>query len=390
MKTTTDINKARIETFGGILSIEEPAMLVHVDRQFMRKLGYKNCALWEKSSSNLLSAPCEVHFSVTNRCSSRCNGCYMNSDEPDPDELSYSDFCHIVDLFAEMGVFHMALGGGEAFERPDFLEIANYVRSRGIIPNLTTNGFMVNQTIAEQCNVFGQVNVSIDGIADNYRKIRGVDGYDKACNALQMLTNANVQTGINCTVSRDNFEHLEEVIALAKEYRLNDVELLRFKPFGRGTHNYDARRLTDNQYGNVFRRFSMLAEKFEIPIKIDCSFLPMICFHHPDQKLLDQLSVSGCDAGNTLLGVRSNGTFAGCSFCTNNENAFDIPTLWETSEHLNQCRTRIERLSAPCQECDYIMICKGGCRAVSAFVNGDSETPDPECPFVIAYTKYRR
>ncbi len=36
----------------------------------------------------------------------------------------------------------MALGGGEALERPDFFELAEYVRASGIVPNLTTNGLV--------------------------------------------------------------------------------------------------------------------------------------------------------------------------------------------------------------------------------------------------------
>ncbi|MBN1308167.1 MAG: hypothetical protein JXA18_09645, partial [Chitinispirillaceae bacterium] len=115
------ISKIRLEPFGGIISSEDPAMLVHVDREFMRELGYEHSPLWEQPDHGVLSAPCEVHFAVTNRCGCGCKGCYMDSGAPDPGELSFDDFCRIVDLFAEMGVFHMALGGGEAFERSDFL-----------------------------------------------------------------------------------------------------------------------------------------------------------------------------------------------------------------------------------------------------------------------------
>lgn len=380
------INKVRFESFGGIVSSEEPAMLVHVDREFMRELGYGDSPLWEQPDNGVLSAPCEVHFSVTNRCDSQCKGCYMDSGAFDSGELSFTDFCRAVDLFAEMGVFHMALGGGEAFERSDFLDIARYVRSRGIVPNLTTNGFHITREIARECTLFGQVNVSIDGIGDLYREIRGVDGFSRACEALERLKEADVQTGINCTVSKRNFDRLGEIITLAKQYGLHDVEMLRFKPFGRGTRDYDAVKLTPEQYGDVFPRFASLSRDYDLPIRIDCSFLPMICFHSPDSDVMERLSVSGCDAGNTLLGVRSNGTFAGCSFCTNNESVFDLPSVWNTSEHLAQCRTRIDRLGKPCRQCEYLTICKGGCRAVAAFVNGNPDTPDPECPMVAGYS----
>jgi len=376
------ITKSRFESFGGIISVEEPAMLVHVDRDFMRRLGFGESSLWETPDSGFLCAPCEVHFSVTNRCSSGCKNCYMDSGAADPHELSFTEFCRAVDLLADMGVFHMALGGGEAFEREDFLELARYVRSRGIIPNLTTNGFHITKTIARQCSVFGQVNVSIDGIGGLYRDMRGVDGYSRACDALRLLREAGVQTGINCTVARKNITVLDEIVALAKQYDLHDVEMLRFKPFGRGMLDYREMRLTPQQNREVFGRFGGLSEKFNIPIRIDCSFIPMICWHHPDREIMDKLSINGCDAGNALLSVRSDGVLAGCSYCSNNESIFGFPKLWATSEHLSRCRTRIKQLGNPCNHCDYLEICKGGCRSVAAFITGNPDAPDPECPFI--------
>lgn len=360
-------------------------MLVHVDRDFMRQLGYNDSPLWRKRQDDLLSAPCEVHFAVTNRCNAGCNGCYMNSGAPDPGELSFDAFCRAVDMFADMGVFHMALGGGEAFERDDFLDIARYVRGRGIVPNLTTNGFDITEDIARECRVFGQVNVSIDGVGDLYREVRGVDGYSRALHAVELLRGADIQTGINCTVSAKNFDRLEEVVALAREYELHDVELLRYKPFGRGTVGYESMRLSHEQHCSVFDVFASLSEKYDLPLRIDCSFLPMVCYHNPDPEIMNRMSVNGCDAGNSLLGVRSDGTFSGCSFCTNSGNVSDLPSAWESSAHLTECRTRCERLGEPCSSCAYLDICKGGCRAVSEFLLGNPDLPDPECPFVYEY-----
>ena len=38
--------KHRLESFGGVLALENPPMLVHVDRDFMRGLGCENSPLW--------------------------------------------------------------------------------------------------------------------------------------------------------------------------------------------------------------------------------------------------------------------------------------------------------------------------------------------------------
>jgi radical SAM protein with 4Fe4S-binding SPASM domain len=275
----------------------------------------------------------------------------------------------------------MALGGGEALERPDFFELASYVRSRGIVPNLTTNGMLMNKRTAAQCRIFGQVNVSIDG-ADG----SGVDGRDPAgltaaVRAVDLLLKAGVNTGINCVVARRNFDDLPGVFALAKERGLADVELLRLKPTGRARRDYYARRMTPAQNREFYPAIRRLSREYGVRAKIDCSFVPMFCWHLPDKTMMEQFSVYGCEAGNVLVGVRSDGRFAGCSFSRGEEIIFDLPRLWSSSEHLLRLRSWTSHAPEPCRSCKYLDICKGGCRAVAEFVSGDFYAPDPECPF---------
>jgi radical SAM protein with 4Fe4S-binding SPASM domain len=374
--------KCRLESFGGVLALEEPPLLVHVDRDFMRSLGHEQSPLWEGPETSVLSAPLEVHFSVTNACSQKCGHCYMDSGERDAGEMSADDFRKGVDVLAGMGVFHMALGGGEALERPDFFELASYVRERGMVPNLTTNGHRMTEETAEKCCIFGQVNVSIDD-ADALREaVRGEGPLAERVRAVDFLLGAGVKVGVNWVVNRNNFECLTGVFGFARERGLTDVEFLRLKPTGRASTDYFDKRLTPAQNRDFFPMIRDLSREYGIAAKIDCSFVPMFCWHRPDKALMEQFSVYGCEAGNVLLGVRSDGRFAGCSFLSGEESILKLPSLWNNSEHLLALRQWPSRAPEPCRSCDYLDICKGGCRAVSKFVSGDFYAPDPECPFL--------
>ncbi len=245
-----------------------------------------------------------------------------------------------------------------------------------MVPNLTTNGSLLSRETAKRCRIFGQVNVSIDSLDGTH------DGREARLGAVDLLREAGVRVGINCVVTREGLGGLPDLVAFAKDRGLADVELLRLKPAGRGKRDYFERRLTRAQNESFFplvRDVSLRHGAF--PVKIDCSFVPMFCWHRPDKSLMEQFSVYGCEAGNVLLGARSNGEFAGCSFLSGHESIFELPTLWRTSEHLARLRGWIGRASEPCRSCDYRDICKGGCRAVAAFVVGDAFAPDPECPF---------
>jgi radical SAM protein with 4Fe4S-binding SPASM domain len=370
--------KYRFESFGAVLALENPPMLVHVDQDFMRGLGHEHSPLWDKPETAVLSAPLEVHFSVTNACSRNCGHCYMDSGERDAGEMSAEDFRRAIDLLAGMGVFHIALGGGEALERPDFFELASYARARGIVPNLTTNGVLLTREVAEKCRIFGQVNVSLD-ILDIPKETGALaDGV----RAVDLLLEAGIKVGVNFVVTRQNFERLEEVLAFAGERGLTDVEFLRLKPSGRGKLEYFEHRLTPAQNREFFPSIRNLSEAYKVPAKIDCSFVPMFCWHSPDKTMMEQFSVYGCEAGNVLLGVRSDGRFAGCSFLTGEESIFELPRLWNGSEQLSCLRAWPDQAPEPCRSCDYLDICKGGCRAVAEFVTGDGFAPDPECPFL--------
>jgi radical SAM protein with 4Fe4S-binding SPASM domain len=191
-------------------------------------------------------------------------------------------------------------------------------------------------------------------------------------------------------VSGYNFEHLEALARFAQNLNIEDIEFLRFKPAGRGKETYYKYRLNDEQNRQLYPLLRKIFELTGIPIKIDCSFIPMMCYHQPDQEIMGLLSVYGCEAGNALLGVRSNGEFSGCSFLENNESIMTINESWDGSPHLNNCRNWIKHAPHPCVDCEFLEICKGGCHAVAQFETGDFFSPDPECPFVVDYKRVSR
>ena len=269
----------RYENFGGIISSQNPPFLAYVDRNYMRQLGLEESSFWDTANESfgLLSAPTEVHFAITNRCSVGCEHCYMDAGQADKDELDTESFKKALDVLAGMKVFHIALGGGDALEREDLFEIAAYARDKGIVPNLTISGINLTDEIARQMRIFGQVNVSVDGLGSNYGIFRGKDMFEHADRALDMLVRAGISTGINCVLGRDNFDMLEELFAYAAGKKLNEIEFLRLKPSGRGRQLYMQQRTTYKQNISLTPKLAELSEKYGLIAKIDCSFVPMLC-----------------------------------------------------------------------------------------------------------------
>jgi len=63
-----------------------------------------------------LSAPESVHLAVTYRCGNNCIDCYSRRHMPTTGtELDASQMCGVIDKISDIGVFQLAIGGGEPF-----------------------------------------------------------------------------------------------------------------------------------------------------------------------------------------------------------------------------------------------------------------------------------
>ena len=375
----------RYEAFGGIVASNDPPLLAFVDRQYMRELGLPASALWGDGREEIgrLCAPVEVHFACTNRCSLGCPHCYMDSGSEDPRTLDTERFKEALDALARMGVFHVALGGGEALEREDLFDLAAHARRIGLVPNLTTNGRRVTPETADRLRIMGQVNVSLDGVGESARTFRQGSDFETVNGALDLLLRAGVTAGINCVVGRDNFDGLPDLFRYAAEKDVSEIELLRFKPSGRAIALYERHRTTPAQNRSLYPVVQGLSERFGVKAKIDCSFVPMLCYHRPPRELLEAHCVCGCEAGNFLLGARSDGRVCGCSFLpVLDVTISQLPEAWESAPELRLYREWHVSAPEPCASCDYLQVCKGGCHAVALAVTGRLDAPDPDCPWV--------
>ncbi|MCX5742292.1 MAG: radical SAM protein [Proteobacteria bacterium] len=394
--------RARLEAFGAIVQTVVPRALVFVDRAYARRvLAIRGePAVWQGAEPALgetvLAAPLEAHLQLTNRCTAGCKGCYTGaSPEGAAREYGLAEWKTAIDALADAGVFHVALGGGESAVLPWLGELADHARARGVIPNLTTSGLDGLDALVAIADRFGQINVSLDGLGPTYAQVRGFDGFARADAAIRRLRTIKTEIGINVVVTRDSFADLDGLFAYAAERRLSEVELLRFKPSGRGARTYAALRCTDAQHRAFLPTILAAARAHRVRVKVDCSYTPMLVHHRPDPALLAELCVYGCTGGDFLVGAKPGGQLTACSFASPppalgpgaDEGARprveQLAAYWTAPDAFGAFRTWRADAVAPCTTCAYHALCRGGCKVVSGHVTGDLRAPDPECPRVI-------
>jgi radical SAM protein with 4Fe4S-binding SPASM domain len=383
----------RYERFGGIVHLSRPRALVFVDRDRARRLGYRESPLWaeapdERWNERRLSAPLEAHLQLTNRCDAGCQGCYTGATPTGAaGEWQLGDWKRAIDELAARGVFHLALGGGESALLPWLGDVAEHAREKGLVPNLTTSGLYGDaelERLVGWAPLFGQINVSIDGVGDDYAKVRGFDGFARADRAVVALRKASKHVGINCVVTRDSFDGLGRVFAYAKSRKLREVELLRFKPSGRGIKTYEQLRCSDEQHRALVPTILKLARKHRLRVRLDCSYTPMVTHHRIKPKVMQWLAIYGCAGGDLLVGAKASGMLTACSFAPPVERRVDgLGAYWDEDGAFGPFRRWREAAAEPCRSCDYLALCRGGCRVVTMHTTGDASQPDPECPRVI-------
>jgi radical SAM protein with 4Fe4S-binding SPASM domain len=361
----------RPEPFGGTIAFRKPEMLVLVDHRWLGSA--------RKEAGFDPAAPFEAHLTLSNRCDMGCQGCYIDSG-PEREELDVETWERIIEKLASLGVYHLALGGGELLSWDVLISLAHKARKLGMTPNLSTSGRNLTPAVAKRLSVFERIHLSLDGIEAAYAGVRGHEGFVPALMSLKILKAYHRRVGVNCVVARSNADDLEPLFRLLRGLGVRDLELLRFKPAGRGAAVFDRMNLTPRQAAEVFPRVLELCRRYRLRVRMDCSFTPMVCAAGYSPEMLSKMGLAGCVAGSWLVSVDPGGRLGGCSFDTASSSL-----TWRDlgSDGLKRpYRDWIHNAPEPCASCRFLQVCRGGCHVVARHVSGSFQAPDPGCPIV--------
>lgn len=338
------------------------------ENAFERQWILQQCNVADLPPLDCLSAPEIVYWTSTHRCNYACQGCYVLRESAPSNELSTERVKHLIEELARNKVFQLAIGGGEPFLRSDLFEIAQFSRTHGVLPTVVTNGSLIMNAIAKQCNVFGQINVSIDGTRDYYLRARGVDGFASADRAVRLLLIAGNRVGINFVASERNVDNLTAFLAYTQSLQslgnLCEINMILFKPFGRG-EPLDKLVLTPSHVQQIVAQVSRLQRALpHFPVRFLEYCTNVTPPYKPSVTLLPSRS---CMAGHLSLCVGVDGELSPCSYTQHiphhigNVTQHPLQTLWH-SPYLQKFRRG--HLHSPCETCQGQSHCRGVCQFI--------------------------
>lgn len=157
-----------------------------------------------------------VTLYLSERCNSRCVSCdYWRNGHG---ELDLAAVTALLPDLIELRTQVALISGGEPLLNPEWPEIAQLLRSNGLKLWLLTSGLSLAKHARRAASMFDAITVSLDGTdRETYRRIRGVDAFDKVCEGVRSAAVLGARLGLRVTVQRANYRDLPQFATLAGE-----------------------------------------------------------------------------------------------------------------------------------------------------------------------------
>ena len=348
------------------------------------------------------TSPLMVVWNFTQACNLRCAHCYQDARRRLPDELDLPQQLQVLEILRRNDVAMLALSGGEPMMSPTFWPVAQRAARMGFHLSVATNGTLVDEDSAHRLRDVGvkYVEISIDSVDEaTHDRFRGSPGYWRRAVAgiRAAVAVEGMRVALAATITRLNFEELEDLIRFAKDLGCDCFYAFNFIPTGRGKAIVDL-DLSPAQREEMLRILFEHMQSDTIAIISSAAQLARYCVSQADDdavvntghyghgrggkaRLLSQY-VGGCGAGRVYCAVQPNGVITPCVFMPlpiGNILTDEFPRLWETHPVLELLRDR-DRRKGHCRVCDYRDYC-GGCRARPYGYFGDLTMADPGCIF---------
>lgn len=207
----------------------------------LRVLIKRSCAYFSYyCSPGRSSLPEAITLFLTHRCNLRCKMCGQWGEsgvtkDKSQDALRHElSFAEVKKLVSDISLFkpNITLFGGEPLLYPNCVELIRYIKEKRMHCLMITNGSLLKNTAEEIIRAgLDELNVSLDGGQELHNQIRGMSGvFEKITDGLKMVDQFKKKYGklkplinLQCTITKYNYEHLEQLIQVARDVNANSL-----------------------------------------------------------------------------------------------------------------------------------------------------------------------
>ncbi len=317
-------------------------------------------------------------WEITLKCNLACSHCGSRAGQARTQELSTEEALDLVQQMAEVGIKEVTLIGGEAFLRPDWLEIAAAITQAGMLCGMTTGGYGISLETAQRMKAAGivTVSVSVDGLEATHDRLRGKKGsWKHAFQTMSHLKTAGIKFGCNTQLNRLSAPEFPRIYEVLRDAGIFAWQIQLTVPMGNAA---DHAEILLQPY-ELLDLYPMLAQVATRAQEEGVIVQPgnNIGYYGPYERILrgkgDPWKFwQGCSAGLSTLGIEADGAIKGCpSLPTAAYTGGNIRTrsLRDIVEQTAELRFNLDagtpegtkHLWGFCQTCEFAELCRGGC-----------------------------
>jgi AdoMet-dependent heme synthase len=170
--------------------------------------------------------PYHLVWIATNACNARCVHCSTAAAKRLPEELSTEQAKHLFSHLADIGVFDIAISGGEPLTRPDIFELIEHMRAVGLKIGIGSNGSTITEEKVLKLRAAGvsRLQISIDGTEEIHDLARRWTGlFQKSKHAIALGIKGGLNVHVCMTLHKLNYRVMEEVIQLCIDWGVKDL-----------------------------------------------------------------------------------------------------------------------------------------------------------------------
>jgi MoaA/NifB/PqqE/SkfB family radical SAM enzyme len=153
--------------------------------------------------------PLAVGFEITHLCNLACAYCDRHTKLPN--EMTLAQILEALAEFANLGMRHISLDGGEPLAHRHIDEVVDFLVRRGVRVYMNTNGILVPRK-RELVAKLARVKISLDGPESCHDRMRGDGAYEKAVAGAKAARAAGVDVEFTCVVGAHNAHAVDDLV----------------------------------------------------------------------------------------------------------------------------------------------------------------------------------
>jgi len=237
---------------------------------------------------------------LTQRCSMACEHCLAGATGTSGNDLTLQQWQTILRELPGIAAHKALLSGGEPLLFSGLTELVRCIAAMGIATDLNSTLWPMTRELARALAEAGltEASISLEGPEAVHDAMHGRHGAQARLRAgVRMLHELGIPVDGSLCVTPANIDHVLPTIAEGARWGLASFTVSRTFPIGHGARR-TAAAVPEDRLIALYRELTADGRRFDIPLRL--------------VGLLGPPAAADCPQGQSLIGIRADGTLAPC------------------------------------------------------------------------------